>query len=237
MIRLSRPVSRTEIPMDQSDVYGGHSSYFYSPYNYPTALVIAQHNQQSTSVEAGHVTVNTTGTSFAGKLRHGRDTSGRTLPIRVINPDKRSEYKTYTLRNLSSQSFEDLNHLKREITSQLGDKVSSDPDCGYCKGQTRLWIRDDADVKHVGRIFSQGNTCTLWCDAVSLIPKKRKPRMDSAESSDEEFDSESKGKSKKKRKSALEERKEHVEEVKSELLYVRSMGTVTPHFSTPFGLK
>jgi len=127
--------------------------------------------------------------------------------------------------------------LKKEITSQLGDKVSSDPDCGYYKGQTRMWIRDDADVKHVGRIFSQGNTCTLWCDAVSLIPKKRKPRMDSAESSDEEFDSESKGKSEKKRKSALEERKEHVEEVKSELLYVRSMGTVTPHFSTPFGLK
>jgi len=41
--------------------------------------------------------------------------------------------------------------------------------------------------------------------------------MDSAESSDEESDSESKGKSKKKRKSALEERKEHVEDVKSEL--------------------
>jgi len=172
---------------------------------------------QSTSVEAGHVTVNTTGNSFAGELRHGRDISGRTLPIMVIKPDKRSEYKTCTLRNLSSQSFEDLNHLKREITSQLGDKVSSDPDCGYYKGKTRLWIRDDADVKRVGRIFSQGNTCTLWCDAVSLVPKKRKQRMDSAESSDEESDSESKGKSKKKRKSALEERKEHVEEVKSEL--------------------
>jgi len=56
--------------MDQLDnVYGGHSSYFYSPYNYPTAPVIAQHNQQSTSVEA-------TGNSFAGELRHGRDTSG-----------------------------------------------------------------------------------------------------------------------------------------------------------------
>ena len=84
--------------MDQPDkVYGGHSSYFYSPYCYPTAPLIAQHNQQSTSVEAGHVAVNTTGNSFAGELRHGRDTSGRTLPIRVINPDKRSEYKTYSL--------------------------------------------------------------------------------------------------------------------------------------------
>ena len=92
--------------------------------------------------------MNTTGNSFAGELRHGRDTSGRTLPIRVINPD--------TLRNLSSQSFEGLNRLKREIMSQLRDKVSSDPDCGYYKGQTRLWIQDNADVKH--RIFNQGNT-------------------------------------------------------------------------------
>ena len=38
----------------------------YSPYCYPTAPVIAQHNQQSTSVKARHVTVNTTGSSFAG---------------------------------------------------------------------------------------------------------------------------------------------------------------------------
>ena len=189
--------------------------YFYGPYCYPTAPVIAQHNQQSTSVEAGHVTVNN-GNSFAGEPRHGRDTPGRTLPIKVINPDKRSEYKTYTLRNLSSRSFEDLICLKREITSQLGDKVSGDPDCGYFKGQTRLWIRDDADVKHVGTIFSKGNTCTLWCDAASLVAKKRKQRRESAESSDEESDRECKGKPPQK-KSALEERKERVEEVKSEL--------------------
>jgi len=44
-IRLSRPVSRTEIPMDQPDVYGGHSSYFYSPYCYPTAPIICYCSQ------------------------------------------------------------------------------------------------------------------------------------------------------------------------------------------------
>ena len=102
--------------------------------------MIAQHNQQSTSVEAHHVTVNIT--AFSGEPRHEKDISGRTVPIRVINPDKKSEYKTYTLRNLSSYSFTDLSHLKKEIASQLGDKVSSDPcsSVGYYKGQTRFWI-------------------------------------------------------------------------------------------------
>ena len=203
--------------MEQPDnLRGGYSSYFYPPYCYPAASVIA-HNQQSTSVEAGHVTVNTS--AFAGEPRHERDASGRTVPIRVINPDKRSEYKTYTLRNLTGHSFADLGKLKGEITSQLGEKVSSDPDfsVGYYKGQTRFWIRDDADVKYVGTIFNQGNACTLWCDAASLVPQKRKQRRESADSSDEQSDSESKGKSKKKKMSAMEERKEHVEEVKSEL--------------------
>ena len=77
------------------------------------------------SVEADHVTVNTT--AFSSEPRHEKDISGRTVPIRIINPDKKSEYKTYTLRNLSSYSFTDLSHLKKEIASQLGDKVSSDP--------------------------------------------------------------------------------------------------------------
>ena len=173
-------------------------SYFYPPYCYPTAPVIAQHNQQSTSVEADHVNVNTT--AFSGEPRHEKDISGRTVPIRVINPDKKSEYKTYTLTNLSSYSFTDLSHLKKEIASQLGDKVSSDPcsSVGYYKGQTRFWIRDDTDVKHVGTMFSQGNSCTLWCDAVSQIVKKRKQKRDS-DSSDELSDTDSKGKSKKKK--------------------------------------
>ena len=109
-------------------------------------------------------------TAFSSEPRHEKDISGRTVPIRVINPDNKSEYKTYNLRNLSSHSFTDLSHLKKEIASQLGDKGSSDPcSCvGYYKGQTRFWIRDD---KHVGTMFSQGNSCTLWCDAVSQIVK------------------------------------------------------------------
>ena len=57
--------------------------YFYM---YPTAPVIAQHNQQSTSVEANRVTVNTTGNTFAGKPEHERDacTTGGTLLITTL---------------------------------------------------------------------------------------------------------------------------------------------------------
>ena len=69
---------------------------------------------------------------------------------------------------------------------------------GYYKGQSRFWIRDDTDVKHVGTMFIQGNACTLWCDAVSQIVKKRKQKRDS-DSSDELSDTDSKGKSKKKK--------------------------------------
>ena len=65
-------------------------------------------------------------------------------------------------------------------------------------------------------MFRQGNSCTLWCDAVSQIVKKRKQKRDS-NSSDELSDTDSKGKSKKKKLSAMEERKERVEEIKSKL--------------------
>ena len=65
-------------------------------------------------------------------------------------------------------------------------------------------------------MFSQGNSCTLWCDAVSQIVKKRKQKRDS-NSSDELSDTDSQGKSKKKKLSAMEERKEQVEEIKSKL--------------------
>lgn len=66
--------------------------------------------------------MNTTGNSFAGEPRYGRDNSGWTLLIRAIKPDKGSEYENYTLRNFS-HLFKDLIHLKTEITSQLADKT------------------------------------------------------------------------------------------------------------------
>ena len=59
--------------------------------------------------------------------------------------------------------------------------------------------------------------------------------MDSAESSDEESDSESKGNQKKKENQHWRNEKNMLRRLN--LNYVRSMGTVTPLFSTPFGLK
>jgi len=91
--------------MEQPDnVCGGCNSYFCPPYCCPTASVRAQHEQQSTLVKAGYVTVNTTGNSFAGEPRYGRDTSGWTLLIRVIKLDKVSEYEKYTSETLVTRS-------------------------------------------------------------------------------------------------------------------------------------
>ena len=173
---------------------------------HPTALVRAQHEQQSTLVKAGYVTVNTTGNSNAGEPRYGRGTSGWTLLIRAIKPDKGSEYKNYTLRNFS-HSFKDLIHLKTEITSQLVDKVSSDPDCGYCKGQT---IGCGFEMYHT--LVSQGNTCTLWCDAIFIVNTEGTQLSQVIKSLIVKV----KGYQKEK-ESVLQEQKEHDEEVKSEL--------------------
>ena len=77
-----------------------------------------------------------------------------------------------------------------------------------------MWIRDDADVKHVGRIFSQGSTCTLWCDAVSLVPKKENREWTQQSQVMKSLIVKVQGNQKRKEN---QHRKEHVEEVKSEL--------------------
>ena len=79
------------------------------PYGYPTptAPVITQ---QSTSVVShGPVSASVNASALTGEKGH---TLGKMVPIRVINPDKRSEYTTYNLRNLTAGSFSSVSGLK-----------------------------------------------------------------------------------------------------------------------------
>ena len=193
----------------------GLFAYHYTPYGYPTptAPVITQ---QSTSVIShGPVSASVNASALIGEKGH---TLGKMVPIRVINPDKKSEYKTYNLRNLTAGSFSSVSGLKNEISSQIGDRVSVDPDfnLGYLKGQTKMWIRDDMDVEYVGTMFAQGNTLTLWCDAPSEAPRKRSHQADSSDSDQSDSGAKKKGQPKQKI-SAMEERRERVEEFKTEL--------------------
>ena len=75
--------------------------------------------------------------------------------LKVINPDKKSEYQVYTLKNLSPTVFENLDKFRKEILGQVGTSmVSQKPDftIGYFSGQTKVWIKNQSDLKHVWQL-------------------------------------------------------------------------------------
>ena len=166
---------------------------------------------------------------------------GRQLPtvklnVRVIKPDKKSQFETYVLRDLVANNISTPKHLKEEILKQFGsDIVSSKLEfpIGYIKNGCKVWIRTASDLQDVWTSIRNRVSVTLWCNGINSpainlsssgneseddIPtKKRKKRkrvsvIDDSDSEDEPVSKRAK-KKKRKRTSALEEKNERVEEI------------------------
>ena len=87
--------------------------------------------------------------------------------LKVINSDKKSDFKVFTLKNPQSSWFANIAELRKHLVLQFGSKVvSQDPDSGleYMRGQTKVWIHNESDLRYVWNMI-EGNNCTLWCDA------------------------------------------------------------------------
>ena len=63
------------------------------------------------------------------------------MHLKVINPDKKSEFKVLTLKNPQSSWFACIAELRKHLVLQFGSKaVSQDPDSGlgYMRGPTKV---------------------------------------------------------------------------------------------------
>lgn len=132
----------------------------------------------------------------------------------MINPDRKSDYKIFSLKNMESNWFASMVELRGKITSQFEAHVSQDPDfaIGYLKGQTKLWIQNESDLKDVWDLLKKGSISTLWCDGHHT---KQKPSENASDS--EHSDSERPKRKKPRKGSAVEDKRERVEGIKAEL--------------------
>ncbi len=136
--------------------------------------------------------------------------------VRVIKPNRKSQYETYVLRNIGSHNISTSKGLKEEIFRQFGSDIVSgklDFPVGYMKGGSKVWVRASSDIEDIWTFVSKGENITLWCNGISSATQKT--QLSSGSESDD--DSYSKKPRKKKKVSALEEKNERVEEIVANL--------------------
>ena len=106
--------------------------------------------------------------------------------LKIINPDKQSELKVFTLKNPQSSWFATIVELRKHLVSQFGSKVVyPDSGLGYMRGQTKVWMHNESNLRYmyVWKMIEEGSNCTLWCDAYQKTSKKS--HSDSDESDNE----------------------------------------------------
>ena len=90
------------------------------------------------------------------------------IPIKVINPTKKCELKTYML-NIPVDNMENLTILRKHILEQLGKNVVSFDlhfDVGYFSYTHNICFVEDDDIKAVHKCLLEKGKM-LCCDAAS----------------------------------------------------------------------
>ena len=143
----------------------------------------------------------TVSVSTAGQARQvvvtpiSRPTTSRNLILskiylRAVRPNaKKSDGKTFTLRNIDTQQVTTCKQLKGLIRAHLGDDVQKEFDVGYLKGNSVVNLRSVQDISEIWQKGLGGSEVTLWCDGLGLPLKKKgtkRKRKGSDSDSDEE---------------------------------------------------
>ena len=108
--------------------------------------------------------------SRQNEMSKGKDS----IPIKVINPLKKRESKTYML-NIHISTIGTLKHLREEILEQLGKDVVSFNltfDVGYFVASSRKICFVDADNIKTELIRVRDSGKSLWCQGRSLSSKE-----------------------------------------------------------------
>ena len=116
------------------------------------------------------------------------------IEIKVINPDKRSENRLFTFRNVDCDKLSSPVDLNKIIFDQLGQNLVSKDltfDVGYYRGNKRVNILSSDDMQDMRKLVrnkdSSGvSSCTLWCMGLSA-----KKDVDSGKRTRDQTDSES----------------------------------------------
>ena len=106
------------------------------------------------------------------------------VTAKIINPDRRSDYKNYLIRDVHSNDVQTLNGLKALLKEELGERVPKgfDFDVGFYRGNKQVWMRSDSDVKEFLSILKEKPECVLWCMGKSTKKRSRDQRPSSEES-------------------------------------------------------
>ena len=148
-----------------------------------------------------------------------------TISVKVIAPGKKSEYKTFLVRDVTANDVQSLAHLREKFVEELGaDMLAKDLqfDVGYYRGNKRMWIRNNRDLSDLLTRSAERDELTIWCEGISTKPttsgkrKKSSGLVDSLEISSDSDSSDglkSKTKKKKKKKTLLEEKQDRIDEI------------------------
>ena len=140
------------------------------------------------------------------------------LLIKVFSKCNKKGAKTFTLRNIDTQTVCSCDKLKSEIVMQLESDVSGYFDVGYVKGASLVCIRSTRDLGDVWREILKGNNMTLWCDGLKEPQATSRKRTHAGPGSDDEFsEDESSSKKKKGKKSNQEGRQMKISEITKKL--------------------
>ena len=163
----------------------------------------------SPSSGSGVAPVATATSSFQGTVPASLSTSVQLLEpkkydfkVKVINPRRKKDYATYVLRGIRKDNLCTPLQLKKELLTQLGaDIISPDLDfsIGYMKGNLKVTIISSADISEIWTMIAASKTVVIWCDRVQ--------KQDSSDNESEIEELESRTRPKKKKITALEEKK------------------------------
>ena len=90
--------------------------------------------------------------------------------VKVINPDKKKEFNTYVLRDITKEKISTPQKLRRELNKQFDDALVScklDFHVGYMKNGSKVSIRTSADVDDIWKAATKSDQVTLWCYGLS----------------------------------------------------------------------
>ena len=103
-----------------------------------------------------------------------------TYSVKIFNPNKKSKFCVEKMRKYGT--FKSPEELRSALNSEFGSLISDkdDFDVGYIKGrgQSKVWIKDEEDLKCMYDMFSKNAEICLWCegcnDSYCGNSKKRK---------------------------------------------------------------
>lgn len=134
--------------------------------------------------------------------------------IKAVNADgKKTDSKTFTLRNIDTQRVRTCSQLKTLIKAHLEDDIENavDFDIGYLHNSSVINLRSCTDLQEVWHKLMNGVAITLWCDGL----RKRHGKKKKGRELDGDEDGEEVHQPKKKKKN--EERDDRIQDLVEEL--------------------